>query len=364
VNTSNHKLVGLILTLLVLFASGHDAYAEPYLAVQKGMQCSSCHSHPAGGGKRTVYGNVFAQSELAARHLGDSDVWTGEVTKWLAIGGNLRASFMDVDTPNHSGTSDSGFDRGTFYLEVDLIPNRLSIYIDEQFSPDGLENQEAYLRLNSKNTKWFVTAGEFYLPFGLRLQDDSAFVRQASGINFTNTDRGLQGGYNAGAWSTIASITDGSGTGQDSSGDQFNLTSSYVQPGWRVGASVNVNNDDAGDREMFGVFGGFKTGPVAWLAEIDVISDDVAPGVAVDAYAGLLEANWTVRGTNNLKFSYDYLDPNTDISEDHQVRYSVVWEHSPLQFFQARVGYRLYDGIPQVDAQNRKVIFAEVHFFF
>jgi len=359
-----HKLAGFVTSLLVLLAASHSAHAEPYLAVQKGMQCSSCHSHPAGGGKRTVYGNIYAQSELAARHLGDSGLWTGEVTKWLSIGGNLRASFVDVDTPNRSGTSDSGFDRGTFYLEADLIPNRLSIYIDEQFSPDGLENQEAYLRLNGKNTQWFVIAGEFYLPFGLRLQDDSAFVRQASGINFANTDRGLQGGYNAGHWSTIASITDGSGAGRSGSSDQFNFTSSYVQPSWRIGASINVNNDDVGDREMFGVFGGYKTGPVAWLAEFDVISDDIAPGVTVDAYAGLLEANWTIRGENNLKFSYDYLDPNTDISEDHQVRYSLVWEHSPLQFFQARIGYRLYDGIPQVDAQNRKVIFAEVHFFF
>jgi len=363
-NTNTHKFVGLFPAFLILFVIGQSAYAEPYLAVKKGMQCSSCHSHPAGGGKRTVYGNVFAQSELAARHLGDSDLWTGEVTKWLSIGGNLRASFMDVDTPNRSGTSETGFDRGTFYLEVALIQNRFLAYIDEQFSPDGLENREAYLRLNSKNTKWFVTAGEFYLPFGLRLQDDSAFVRQASGINFANTDRGLQGGYNAGAWSTIASITDGSGAGQNSSGERINLTSSYVQPGWRAGASVNVTNDDAGNREMLGVFGGLKTGPVAWLAEFDVISDDIAPGVTVGAVAGLLEANWTVRGKHNLKFSYDYLDPNTDISEDHQVRYSVIWEHSPLQFFQARVGYRLYDGIPQVDAQNREVFFAEMHFFF
>ena len=362
--TNTHKLVGLFVTLLVFLTNGCSAHAEPYLAVQKNMQCSTCHSHPAGGGKRTVYGNVYAQSELAARRLGDGDLWTGEVTKWLSIGGNLRASFIDVDTPNRSGASDTGFDRGNFYVEVDLIPNRLSVYVDEQFSPDDLENREAYLRLNSKNTKWFVTAGEFYLPFGLRLQDDSAFVRQASGINFANTDRGLQGGYNAGPWSTIASITDGSGAGRNGSSDQFNLTSSYVQPGWRAGAGININNDDAGDRKMFGVFGGYKTGPVAWLAEIDIISDDIAPGVTVDAYAGLLEANWTVRGENNVKFSYDFLDPNTEISEDHQVRYSVVWEHSPLQFFRARVGYRLYDGIPQVDAQNRKIIFAEVHFFF
>jgi len=359
----NNKLPLVIAAALILIASGKPAEAEPYLAVQEGMQCSNCHSNPAGGGKRTVYGNVFAQSELAARRIGGGKLWTGELTNWLSIGGNLRASFVDVDTPNRSGASDFDFNRGTFYVEATLVPGRLSLHVDEQFSPDDFENRETYLRLNSKDTKWFVTAGEFYLPYGLRIQDDTAFVRQATGINFANTDRGVQGGYNSGAWSVIASITD-SGAGRGGSDNQVSLVSSYMQATWRAGVSVNVNDDDAGDRVMFGFFAGLKTGPVAWLAEIDSISNDISPGVTADAFAGLLEANWTIRGKNNLKFSYDYLDPNNDISEDHQVRYSVVWEHSPIQFFQARLGFRLYDGIPQVDAQNRKVFFAELHGFF
>lgn len=361
---AKNNFIWILAATLALLSSGEHAAAEPYLAVQKGMQCSNCHSSPAGGGKRTVYGNVFAQSELAARRLGDGKAWTGEVTKWLAIGADLRASFEDIDVPNRSGTSDIDFNRGTFYAEATLIPNRLSLYVDEQFSPNDFDTREIYVRLNSKDAKWFVAGGEFYLPYGLRLQDDTAFVRQATGINFANTDRGLLGGYNFGPWSTIASITDGSGAGRDGAGNQVSLISSYTQATWRAGVSVNVNDDDAGDRTMFGLFGGLKTGPFAWLAEIDSISDNVSPGVTADAFAGLLEANWTIRGKNNLKLSYDYLDPNIDISEDQQVRYSLVWEHSPMQFIQARIGYRLYDGIPQVDAQNRKVFFAELHGFF
>lgn len=360
----NGMTASLLAMTLMLLASGYPAYAEPYLAVQKGMHCSSCHSHPAGGGKRSVYGNVFAQSELAGRRVGGGDLWTGELTKWLAIGADIRASYENVDTPNRSSTSDFDIDRGTIYLEATIIPGRLSVYVDEQVTPDEIENREAYVRLNSKNNKWFVTAGQFYLPYGLRLQDDTAFVRLATGINFANSDRGVQAGYVSGAWSTIASITNNSGNGRNGSGDQFSLVSSYVQATWRAGVSVNINDDDAGDRTMFGIFGGLKTGPVAWLAEIDAISDDIAPGVTADAFAGLLEANWTVFDKHNLKLSYDYLDPNNDITEDQQVRYSVVWEHAPLQFLQGRAGFRLYDGIPQVDAQNRKEFFVEIHGFF
>ncbi|MDH4053823.1 MAG: hypothetical protein OEW73_02555 [Gammaproteobacteria bacterium] len=353
----------VIVTASFLVAATGAAWAEPYLAVQKGMQCSTCHFSPAGGGKRNVYGNVFAQSELAARRLGDGKLWTGELNKWISVGANLRGSFVQADIPNRSTTSDSQIDRGTVYLKGSIIPNRVTVYVDQQVAPDDSINREAYLRINSKNTKWFATIGRSYLPYGLRLQDDSTFVRLATGANFANSDRGIQAGYNFGPWSIIGSVTEPEGS-SSSSTREFSVVSTYVQAAWRAGFSANQNNDDAGERNMFGLFGGLKTGPIAWLAEVDTIRDEISPGRVVRAFAGLLEANWTFWPHHNLKVGYDYLDPNDDISEDHQVRYSVAWEHSPFQFFQARAGYRLYDGIPQVDTQNRKVFFVELHGFF
>jgi hypothetical protein len=199
----------------------------------------------------------------------------------------------------------------------------------------------------------------------LRLQDDTAFVRLATGINFTNPDRGIQFGYTSGPWSTIASITNGTGGAREiDSGKQLSVVSSYAQSKWRVGVSANVNDADTGDREMYGLFAGLNTGPIAWLAEADLIQDDLPGGVTRDTIAGLVEGNWMFRKGHNLKVSYEYLDPNDDISEDHQVRYSVVWEYTPMQFLQGRFGIRSYDGIPQDDLQNRDQFFAELHGFF
>lgn len=352
------------IAVALLVVSG-PAVAEPYLAIQNGMQCSACHSHPAGGGKRNAYGNAFAQTELPSTRIGDGDIWTGEVTKWLAVGGNLRGDFSLVDTPNRKNTSEFQVRRGTIYAEAMLIPGRLSVYVDQQFAPDASQNREAYVRVNARNGKFFFAAGQFYLPYGLRLQDDTAFVRLATAINFTNPDRGLQVGYEVGSWSTIASITNGSGGGREiDSGKQVSFVSSYMHEGWRAGVSANFNDADAGDREMFGIFAGLRTGAIAWLAEIDQISDDVSPGITQDAIAGLLEANWQIRKGHNLKLTYEYLDPDNDLPEDHQVRYSFVWEYSPMQFLQGRFGLRSYDGVPQVDSQNRDVFFAELHGFF
>ena len=359
--------IRLTLVLATVVTLGAAAQAEPYLAVFKGMQCSTCHSHPSGGGKRNVYGNVFAQTELPAQRIGDpsAKLWTGEVLKWLSVGANLRGGYESVDVPNADSTSDFEINRATIYLEANLIPKLLSLYVDEQVAPDSIVNRELYLKLSITSTKFQVMLGQFFLPYGLRLQDDSAFIRQATGVNFHSPDRGIQFAYESGPWSSQLSITNGTGSGPlFESGDQISFIANYVQQRWRAGGSFNTRNADAGDRNMWNVFMGVLTGPVAWLAELDFISDDLPGGSSQDAIAGLIEGNWRYRKGHNLKVSYDYFDPNDDISEDHQVRWSLVWEYTPMQFLQARLGARIYDGIPQVDAQNRDEFFAEIHAFF
>jgi len=343
------------------------ATAEPYLAVLKGMQCSSCHSHPSGGGKRNVYGNVFAQTEWPARRLGDpsAKLWTGEVFAWLSVGGNLRAGYESTDVPGSGSDSDFDITRGTVYVEANLIPNRLLIYVDQKLAPDDVENRELYLKLKTADNRFYIAAGQFFLPYGLRLEDDSAFIRQATGVNFNLPDRGVQVGYESGPWSTQLSVTNGTGLGPVlDSADRVSFVGQYVQQLWRAGVSFSSIDSASGDRQMQNAFFGLKTGPVVWLGELDFISDDVPGGSSVDAIAGLLEGNWIFRKGHNLKISYEYFDPDDSISEDHQVRWSALWEYTPMQFLQGRIGVRRYDGIPQVPSQNRDEFFVELHAFF
>lgn len=343
------------------------ATAEPYLAVAKGLHCSACHSHPGGGGKRNVYGNAFAQGELPATRIGDTNApfWTGELNRWFSIGGNLRGGYSFEDVPGRPESSGFDVNKATVYLQATLVPGRLGVYVDQQVAPSASINREAYVRLTSAGGKWSLTGGQFFLPYGLRLQDDTAFVRLATGTNFTNPDRGMQLGYESGSWSTIASVTNGSGGGSETDkGKQFSFVGAYVQPAWRVGLSASVNDSDGGDREMAGLFAGLRTGPIAWLAEVDFVSDDVGPGATRDARAGFVEANWMPRKGHNFKFSYDVFDPDDGVSEDHEVRYSLQWEYSPMQFLQGRFGVRVHDGPPADSSANRDALFAELHGHF
>jgi hypothetical protein len=338
-------------------------HAEPYLAVMQGLKCSGCHVNPTGGGMRNTFGAVWGQTVFPAERV-TGEPWIGELSRFLAIGGNLRVTGSSVDVPHQSNTSSFDTDELRVYLEVRAIPDRLSLYVDQKLAPGGSANQEAYGKLSFSNQRFYVKAGQMYLPYGLRLQDDTAFIRQVSGINFTTPDRGVEGGMEIGNWSGQLAVSNGTGGGaEDDTGKQYSARIEHVRSIWRAGASFNFNDADAGSRQMQNIFAGVRTGPVAWLAEADFIIDDSFPVERKQA-VGLIEANWRYRKGQNLKLTAEYFDPDRDLDEDEQTRYSLVWEYTPLQFVQFRVGARLYDGIPQNDLQNRRAFFAQLNGYF
>jgi hypothetical protein len=354
----------LIFLFLCLVSAATQA--EPYLAVEQGLKCVQCHDNPTGGGLRNQFGNAFAQTGLPAHRIDTGgETWLGEISKFVAVGGNLRADASLTDVP-HQGTSNQfEVDEGRIYLSVSPIPGRLSVYIDEHVAPGSAENMEAYARYWTANHQWYVQAGQMYLPFGLRLEDDTAFTRTVPGINMTTPDSGVEAGWEAGPWTAQLAISNGTaGAAEDDNGKQFTSSAAYVASRWRLGTSVSLNDADAGDRNAYGVFGGLKTGPIAWLAEADLVTDDSFPEGRRKMVSGLLEGNWLVRQGHNLKVTAELFDPDRSVHEDQQTRWSVVYEYTPVQFIQLRGGARIYDGIPQNDLQNRKLYFVQLHGYF
>jgi hypothetical protein len=362
------SLAATTLVAVAWLLAASPASAEPYLAVANGLKCGSCHVNPTGGGKRNLFGMTFARTQIAARNvLRDENKvgWNSSVNKWLGIGGDYRGGYRNVDLDDGPSASQTGTTRGTLYAEIKALPNLLTVYFDQQLAPGASIERERYVLLTPKQGKYTIKAGQFFLPFGLRLQDDSTFVRQRSGINFDTPDDGLELGLELPKWSAQLASTNGTaGAGSEPGKDQLSLSASYVLPRWRVGASVNVNHDPLGDRNMQAVFAGFKTGPIAWLAELDFIADDVPGGRSERTYASLIEGNWRFAKGHNLKVGYEFLDPSNHTGRDEQERYSVVWEHAPMQLVQVRAGLRVYNGIASQPLTNRNETFAEVHVYF
>jgi hypothetical protein len=344
------------------------ARAEPYFAVEQGLKCVACHVNATGGGMRNAFGSTWGQTALPARQVSLDDrgePWTGIINRYVGIGANLRASGSYTDVPHQDSQSEFDLDELRLYLNLSPIPERLSLYVDQRLAPGASTNLEAHGTVWFGDRRWYVKAGQMYLPYGLRLEDDTAFIRQIPGINFDTPDKGVELGYESTRWSAQLAVTNGTAGGTEvDDGKQASLRAEFVQSIWRAGASFNYNDADAGDRRMQNVFAGLRTGPIAWLAEADYIVDDGTDTGRRELWVGHLEGDWRLGAGHNLKATVEYFEPDIDVDEDEQNRYTLLWEYTPMQFVQLRVGALLYDGIPQNDLQNRWTAFVQLHGFF
>jgi len=356
-------LAALVLVVFALLRAA-PASAEPYLAVEQGYKCNVCHVNPTGGGLRNDFGISYAKVLLPAETVDNAlDSWTGKITDRLRVGGDLRTDWTRDTSPHTASQQAFSLEQFRVYADLTLIPDRLGIYVDELIAPNGSQNEEAYVRYGNTTDGFYIKGGQFYLPFGWRLQDQSAFVRELTGISMVTPDKGVELGYEHAAWSAQFDVTNGIANATSGSGYQVTTQVVYTKPIWRLGIAGSSTQSNAGDRHMGGLFAGLKTGPIAWLAEADIVHDDSFPGGRTLA-VGLLEGDIRIRQGHNLKLTAEYSDPDRSVHNDQQTRYSIVYEYTPLPFLQVRAGYRHYFGIPQNNQQNQQLVLFELHGFF
>ena len=356
------RFIFMVLTL----GCCNAAFAEPYLAVREGMLCSSCHANPTGGGMRNSFGNAYGQNNLPveALSLPNNATWTGQLAGPISIGGNGRYSARQFDIDNVDNATNFSVDRASIYVSATLNDS-ISFMVDQQVAPNGSLNRETWVKI--QRDSWYLKAGKLFQPFGWRLEDDSAYIRQVTGINFTNGDNGIEVGYERGSWSTQLALTNGTGGADDADdGKQASFRLANASSVLQWGINANFNNTDNGERTIAGVFAGLNTGPITWLFEWDQISDKETPSGDLDQDVALLEANYLLAKGHNLKLTLEAQQFDND-TED-RMRYSFVYEYFPISFSQLRLGIRERDGEdinPILDAQlNAQEIFAQLHVYF
>lgn len=351
-----------LLTLFFLCGFYAEIFAEPYLAVREGFHCSSCHVNPTGGGMRNEFGYIFGANNLAAKVAINKNIesWTGQLGGPVRIGANGRYSSRQFEIDDIDTNNNLGVDRTSLYLSADLNET-VSVMIDQQLSPGGSQNRESWVRLSFD--QWYVKAGKIFQPFGWRLEDDTAFVRQATGINFTNGDNGIEVGFEKGSWSTQLAVTNGTGGSNEvDDGKQTSFRLAQVLNNMQWGVSANLNNTDSGDRTIAGIFFGVKTGAVTWLGEWDRIEDSGFVFGDMEQDLALLEANYLIAKGHNLKFTLESQQFSIGIAD--RQRYSIVYEYFPVSFSQLRFGAR-ENNSDEVNAfLNSQELFAQVHIYF
>ena len=308
-------------------------------------------------------GNATAHGVLSAHHVDTGDLlWTGALNNYISMHGDFRAA---ATWSNATVTNDAfNSEQARIYLGLSPMPDRVLLYIDEQVAPDAAVNRKAWAMYRFAANRWYLRAGRMTLAYGLRLQDQQAFVRQISGINMDTPNDGIKLGNRAGPWEAQFAVSNGAAGGAESDNSkQTTAQVARVQDRWRVGVGANFN-DSSAQRSIAGcLFGGLRTGPVSWLAEADLVNVQPNGQIQQHLAAALLEADWLLRRGANLKLTAELLDPNRSRSGNLQTRFSVVGEYTPMQYLQLHLGARaLDDDSAQYQAVNQA--FLEVHAYF
>ncbi len=366
-------LVKSVIVTACIWGSGYSV-AEPYIAQKSGMKCSACHTNMTGGGKRNVVGGIYANS-LAAEALSG---FSANLNDHISTGANIRANWSYTQFPeaepvegdtnpiqDPEDTSAFNITNGSMYFEFALDKDIL-FYVDQQVAPEGGRTREAlmiYKNILADNS--YLKVGKMYLPFGLRLQDDQAFIREVTGFNFDNSDVGFEVGYEPGSWSLSFAATNGTqGSGENNTDKQLSFVGSYVKPNYRLGASFSSNNAPQGiSNTAYNLFGGVNIGKFTLLGEVDWLENEIGEEETSQLIT-FLSINYPQSNSLNYKLSYEFLEPDDDIEENERTRISFVAEKFVNQYTQFRAGVRVYEGIPQNSFQNQDVLFTELHLFY
>lgn len=373
------------------------AEAEPYIAVREGYKCSACHVNMTGGGMRTSFVAAHAREIL---HYPDwfaaltrpADAFTGEVNQYVALGADLRTSLSFIMQDKGSdGTvknnvvfrgrldeTDVSVDEAVGYLNVNLIPDWLTVYLDQRFAP-SVDTREIWGMLY---LPWdaYLKAGKMFLPYGLQIQDDTAFIRggrngsATTGFSFNVSQPAFEAGWEPGPFSISTAVSQGVVNDRDVqvTGTAYGMFGGLpVVRDILAGVSGSYNGGDS-QTSLIGLFAGFNLGRFTYVGEVDFRNDDFVDGTTgqrynVGTFMTYSEGNYLAFDWLNVKVAFDYADWSGTLprqGHDAENRFSIGLEPFLARFLQVRTFYRVGNGIESNPSHNQDIWSAEIHVFF
>jgi hypothetical protein len=388
---------GLIGLLALLWTGA--ATAEPYLAIREGQKCSACHVNMTGGGMRTAFVAAHAKEILHYPNWFEAltkpaDKFTGDLNQYVAIGADLRVDMTAImqDKPNAQGTVpnnqvfrgrleqfDINVNQATGYLNVNLIPDLLNFYLDQRFAP-SLDTREVWaMALLPYDV--YLKAGKMFLPYGMQIQNDNAFIRggrngsATTGFSFNVSQPAFELGWEPGPVASAFAVSQGASADTDV---QFSGTVSamftdlpVVRSVW-VGSSGSVANSSDTQTSWFGFFAGSNLERLTYQAEVDIghlsFPDSTTDTtVASGTFIFYTEANYLFFDWLNTKVAFNYADYDGSLprqGSDGENYFAIGVEPFLARFLQVRLFYTVGNGVETEPSHNQDLWSMELHVFF
>ena len=365
VRTAHAATIGLGLLLVAAAAQATPRYAARYE-----QSCSLCHDDPSGGGKRSAYAAQYIiPAELATFSPGPDaqKLIDPQLGRNLSIGLDLRTLHL---YSNDDQSPQNFFEmQGDLYFAFDLSP-RLCAYVESGLSG----TYEVYGLARVLPASGYVKVGRFAPPYGWRLADHTAFVREYEGYRPpAHTDVGIELGLFPGRFTLQAALTNGArGSTRDVDRDlaASGLVLGRFHPAGlalAAGASFEYNpRETTGERVLAsGPFGSLNWKRLTWVAEIDWQRRGREPDQTTGRLLSQELSCQLARGVD-LLLTHDFYDPDLDRKSGARERFGVgcEWLATPnLQVNVALLEHRFEDG-PLLSGDDHLQTEAQIHFLY
>jgi len=354
------------------------ASALPLYATRQGLACSTCHFDPQGGGARNDFGFQFEKNRHALTP--DTGKWAdlvlaNKIGDALYFGTNMRQQYTLVKEDASSGAAVSTFFpmQGALYATFAPHPN-LTITMNH----DLRQVRDAWGMIHDLPLGLYVKAGQFRVPFGLRIDDHTgamrAGFREASAGSFGTSGflpydpRDVEGGLEVGLTPIFgmlasAAITNGGAAfvnhAQALSGKVSYFGSRFIGgiSGYHNYASSSGRSETRGS-----LYGGLTVLPdLQLLAEAGIGRGDDGAGTLTDPKGLYAEADYRIGRAWLVRAKYDFIDLDHRVAGRAQERYTVETDYTPVPFADLKLSLRRV--VPE-DAPDENQLLLQWHFYY
>ena len=310
---------------------------------------------------RNYYGAAMWGRETLPLHVDSVDTTTSgfspRLNDFVSIGMDMQTLFYYQQQQNHTSFYQM---QGDIYLSARLA-NHVLLYINK-----GLYGFDVFGLVNVLPANGYVKIGRFTPAYGTRVDDHTTFIRAKTVFPFYNRDdTGVELGISPTDFTWNVGVFNGE-NGADPSSGNIRLITSRAETFFRLdnlnfsfGGSAWFNNGIAGNLIMYGGFAGFGYKDVTVHGEVDLKKDNAVLGTS--EFISYLEVNYMITGGLDLKFIYDFYDPDLKYLTGSETRYSVGAEFFPSPGIKLSPIFRFHSTTPG-DIQQNEFDFL-THFF-
>ena len=336
------------LTALAM-ASAPRAGALPLYASREGKTCVSCHFDPNGGGMRNDFGFLYCKN----RHGLDTEAKWANVTvdprlnEWVSIGVDTRLLYIASHLSGGSTLATSTFLPMQGQLNVALTPHDyLTVVMSRGITidPDEFQARELYGLIHGLPHGLYAKLGRFRLPFGLRQDDHTSYVRVPFFLPYDSQkdDAGLEVGAAGSRYFGQLSFTNGSGTISPERAQT--LAGKVGMSGKRLGGGVSGFHQYREllrtTQDRWGLYAMSTWQKFTAIGEYAGGTQEAPLGGTKNLWAAFAEVDYRVARGINVRGKLDYLEPNRGVSGDLYRRWLIEADVAPVPFTEAKLSFR------------------------